>query len=283
MDAVSVLVVAEDAGSRGGLVQLLSGEAGARVTGGLSPSDLVASVPTDVYAWDLGSDPVQGMRQFRQYAGVQTPTLAIVGNAVQGRAAVAAGARGTLHRDSLRDDQGAGRLVAALRACAMGFVVMDNDAGARDSDPPAAPGRAARCRRGWAHSGPLQRRQNESLKQVASVCDSRDGKRQTFQYTTRRNMRRNTRQAANYAARGPHNSSDHVTVEQAWERRRLPEPGKGDGCRRFKWAGQIFYFNSKAGRPVVKPGWAAHGPALSAEPARYCDNKATERGRLRSS
>lgn len=144
MDAVSVLVVAEDAGSRGGLVQLLSGEAGARVTGGLSPSDLVASVPTDVYAWDLGSDPVQGMRQFRQYAGVQTPTLAIVGNAVQGRAAVAAGARGTLHRDSLRDDQGAGRLVAALRACAMGFVVMDNDAGARDVDPPAAPGRAAR-------------------------------------------------------------------------------------------------------------------------------------------
>ena len=80
--------------------------------------------------------------------------------------------------------------------------------------------------------------------------------------------------------------TDVVTVEQACERRRIPEHW-------FKWAGQIFYFNSKAGRPVVKPGWAAHGPvrpgwvahgpALSAEPARYCENKATERGRLRSS
>ena len=184
-----------------------------------------------------------------------------------GRAAAAAGRAGQ------------GRAAAARRVGGRGAARRGR---ARDGGC-NAPGRAARCRRGWAHSGPLQRRQNESLKQVASVCDSRDGKRQTFQYTTRRNMRRNTRQAANYAARGPHNSSDHVTVEQAWERRRLPEPGKGDGCRRFKWAGQIFYFNSKAGRPVVKPGWAAHGPALSAEPARYCDNKATERGRLRSS
>jgi DNA-binding NarL/FixJ family response regulator len=145
MDAVSVLVVAEDAGSRGGLVQLLSGEAGARVTGGLSPSDLVASVPTDVYAWDLGADPVQGMRQFRQYSGVQTPTLVIVGNAVQGRAAVAAGARGTINRESLRDDRGPGRLVAALRACAMGFVVVDNDAGGREAEGVDALPRTARA------------------------------------------------------------------------------------------------------------------------------------------
>jgi len=144
MDAVSVLVVAEDAGSRGGLVQLLSGEAGARVTGGLSPSDLVASVPTDVYAWDLGADPVQGMRQFRQYSGSQTPTLAIVGNAVQGRAAVAAGARGTILRECLREAQGAGRLVAALRACAMGFVVVDNDSGGRDAEGAEAMQRTSR-------------------------------------------------------------------------------------------------------------------------------------------
>lgn len=126
MDAVSVLVVAEDAAQRGGILGLLAGEPGARVTGGLSPSDLVMSVPTDVYAWDFGRNDEQGLRQFRAHSGTETPALALVGSADQGRAAMHAGARGAMLRDSIRDHAGVGRLVAALRACALGFVVSDN-------------------------------------------------------------------------------------------------------------------------------------------------------------
>ncbi len=126
MDAVSVLVVAEDAAHRSGLLGLLGGEPGARVTGGLSPSDLVMSVPADVYAWDFGRNEELGLRQFRAHAGLDTPALALVGNADQGRAAMHAGARGAMLRDSIRDNAGTVRLVAALRACALGFVVSDN-------------------------------------------------------------------------------------------------------------------------------------------------------------
>ena len=125
MDAVSVLVVAEDAGSRGGLVALLSGEAGARVTGGLSPSDLVASVPTDVYAWEFGLVREHSLRQFTAHAGRETPALVLVRDGDEARAAMAAGARGTMLRAPLGESGGVTRLVAALRACALGFVVTD--------------------------------------------------------------------------------------------------------------------------------------------------------------
>lgn len=126
LEAVSVLVVAEDGAARGGLVSLLTGAAGARVAGGLSPSDLLASVPTDVYAWDLGRNEEAGLRQFRTHSGSVTPALALVGHADQGRAALQAGARGAMLRDAVRDDLGLVRFVAALRACALGFVVADN-------------------------------------------------------------------------------------------------------------------------------------------------------------
>ncbi len=125
LDAVSVLVVAEDAPTRSGLIALLTGNAGARVTGGLSPSDLVSSVPTDVYAWDFGRSEEIGLRQFRTHAGTETPALALVGNADQGRAALQAGARGAMLRDGVRDDIGLVRFIAALRACALGYVVTD--------------------------------------------------------------------------------------------------------------------------------------------------------------
>lgn len=125
MDAVSVLVVAEDARSRGDLVALLGGEAGALVTGGLSPSDLVNSVPADVYAWEFAGEAEQATRLFRAHSGSRTPAVAIVTRAGLVQPAIAAGARGVVSKDSLVDGAGAARLVAALRACAMGFVVRE--------------------------------------------------------------------------------------------------------------------------------------------------------------
>lgn len=125
LDSVAVLVVAEDPALRGSLVQLLASEAGARVTGGLSPSDLLRTVPADVYAWELGTDADHGARQLRTHGGTQTPALALVRTPAEARLAQAAGARGVMHRDALRESGGATRLVAALRACALGFVVSD--------------------------------------------------------------------------------------------------------------------------------------------------------------
>ncbi len=142
MDAVSVLVVAEDAASRGGLVALIAGQAGANVAGGLSPSDLVASVPADVYAWEFSRESEHAVRLFRAHAGHETPAVAIVHSADQGKQALGAGARGVILRGGLQDDRGATRLVAALRACALGFLVVDNP------EAPPASGPALTSREG---------------------------------------------------------------------------------------------------------------------------------------
>lgn len=144
MDAVSVLVVAEDAGSRGGLVSLLSGEAGARVTGGLSPSDLVSSVPADVYAWEFTGESEHAARLFRAHSGTRTPAVAIVTRPELVRSAIAAGARGIVSKDSLADGEGAGRLVAALRACALGFVVLEPTAAQLSANTQSGPALTAR-------------------------------------------------------------------------------------------------------------------------------------------
>lgn len=135
LESVAVLVVAEDPAARGLLVELLASEAGARVTGGLSPSDLLQTVPTDVYAWDLGPDATHGARQLRAHAGTQTPALALVRTPAAGRAALEAGARGVMHRDALNESGGGPRLVAALRACALGFHVSDLPAEAAAHPP----------------------------------------------------------------------------------------------------------------------------------------------------
>jgi DNA-binding NarL/FixJ family response regulator len=115
---VRVLVISDDALARAGLAALIVGR-DADVVGQGAPAEaaaLAASREPDVVAWDLGpggeTPPEPGL--------VDVPVVAILWGEEQGAAAVAAGARGIVLRDTASE-----RLVAALQAVARGLVVID--------------------------------------------------------------------------------------------------------------------------------------------------------------
>lgn len=110
---------------REGLVRLLAGEAGVRVSGGLAASTLIQTVPADVYAWQAGADPELAAAQLRQFAGSETPALVLVQKPEHAGGMLAAGGRGVMATQGLRERGGHARLVAGLRATAAGFVVND--------------------------------------------------------------------------------------------------------------------------------------------------------------
>ena len=123
-----ILIVADDPLARAGLATLLREQPGCEIAGqAASRADLRADVDAarpDVFLWDLGWNPAQGLERLGELADDLPPVLALVpadtreeGMAIQ---AWRAGARGLLPRDAQ-----AGTLLAALHALGRGLVVLD--------------------------------------------------------------------------------------------------------------------------------------------------------------
>jgi DNA-binding NarL/FixJ family response regulator len=131
-----VLVVGEDALARSGLAALLANEAGIQVAGQAAPGDdwiEAASIHRPhVGAWDLGPDPSAGGDTLRDLERAGFPVLVLLAGEGLAAEAFAAGARGLLFRDS-----DPARIAAALRAVALGVIVLDELAAA-SMLPPAA-------------------------------------------------------------------------------------------------------------------------------------------------
>ena len=124
MEDLRVLVVSADPLARTGLALLLGGQEGINVSGQLRPDEdwLAAEedAAPDVVVWDLGLEFRSGLEELRALEPAGPPVVAIVADEADAREALAAGARGALSRN-IDDD----RLAAALRAVALGLVVLD--------------------------------------------------------------------------------------------------------------------------------------------------------------
>jgi len=122
-------VVGEDALARGGLAARLSG-AGLALTAELPPEEATPSAlaGAEAVAWDLGSGPTP-----TELAGLsaELPVVALLSFDEQAGGALAAGARGALHREASPR-----RMGAALSAAAHGLLVLEPRLGARLLRPP---------------------------------------------------------------------------------------------------------------------------------------------------
>jgi two-component system, NarL family, nitrate/nitrite response regulator NarL len=116
---VRVYLLAEDPLVLAGLGALLSTETDISVVGQGPPDsegqERLATTSPDVVVWDMGAGPDDSVPDG---APVGVPLLALVANVEQATAALAAGARGAIFRDS-----GSARLAAALRAVVEGLFV----------------------------------------------------------------------------------------------------------------------------------------------------------------
>ncbi len=115
---LGVLVVSGDALARAGLRTMVEG-AGFAVEAERSPGDLDAALPSvDAVVLELGasSEPIETVRALAEHA----PVLVVLWSEEQARESLAAGARGVLMRDRLRE-----HLAAAVRGVADGLVVVD--------------------------------------------------------------------------------------------------------------------------------------------------------------
>jgi two-component system nitrate/nitrite response regulator NarL len=122
MEDLRVLVVSGDPLARAGLALLLGGQAGITVSGQVAPDEDWPGPgdPDTPHAalWDLGIGLRSGLEEMRSLEGL--PIVAIVADEADAREALAAGARGALPRTADGD-----LLAAALRAAALGLVVLD--------------------------------------------------------------------------------------------------------------------------------------------------------------
>ncbi|HEV8582435.1 MAG TPA: response regulator transcription factor [Thermoanaerobaculia bacterium] len=125
MDQLRVLVVSGDPLTRTGLASLLRDQNGLTVSGQVAPDeDWPAPGETDApdaAVWDLGLNPRSGLEELRTLGPAGPPVVAIVADEADAREALAAGARGALSRNADGDC-----LAAALRAVAVGLVVLDD-------------------------------------------------------------------------------------------------------------------------------------------------------------
>lgn len=125
-----MLVVSGDPLARVGLALLLEGQEGITVSGQVAPDeDWPGSEDPDAVLWDLGLGLRLGLKELRSLEGL--PVVAVVADEADAREALAAGARGALPRTADGD-----LLAAALRAAALGLVVLD-EAFARSFAPSA--------------------------------------------------------------------------------------------------------------------------------------------------
>ncbi len=123
MDALRVLIVAEDPLARAGLAALLAGPLGNGVVG-QTPGDRVAEAlevyQPDALLWDLGWDAPPDLDPLIAAAEGAPPIVALLPDASTAPSAWAAGARGLLLRHTDAD-----HLEAALRAVRGGLAVLD--------------------------------------------------------------------------------------------------------------------------------------------------------------
>ena len=124
MEELRVLVVSADPLARTGLALLLRDQEGLTVSGQVAPDEDWPApgedTAPDVAVWDLGLDLRSGLAEMRSLETAGPPVVAIVADEADAREALAAGARGALSRNADGD-----RLAAALRAVALGLVVLD--------------------------------------------------------------------------------------------------------------------------------------------------------------
>src|SRR2546428_1566513 len=118
-----VLVVADDARARAGLVELLVGELDVIVDEPAPDAVLLGPADNfgqDVIVWDLGSGAVQTPAGLPALQDLDAPVIVLGDNDTRISDAVTAGARGALSRDV-----GGPALLAALRAVMEGLVAID--------------------------------------------------------------------------------------------------------------------------------------------------------------
>ena len=125
MNAVRVLVVAEDPLARAGLATLLANQSTLMIAGQVAvdnelPSAMQIYRP-DVIVWDLGSAASRALERMT-LGDFSVPVVALLPDAPDAADAWAAGARGLLPRDT-----SAANLAAALTAVAQGLAVIDPD------------------------------------------------------------------------------------------------------------------------------------------------------------
>jgi len=125
MDELRVLVVSGDPLARTGIALLLRDQEGITLSGQVAPDDdwpaLGEADAPDVAVWDLGLGRRTGIEALRSFGATDLPVVAVVADETDAREALAAGARGALSRNADGD-----RLAAALRAVALGLVVLDD-------------------------------------------------------------------------------------------------------------------------------------------------------------
>ena len=124
LDALRILIVADDPLVRTGLSALLSERSGYTIAGQMPASaglsaGLDAYTP-DVLIWDLGWDPTIALEQLADLRELKIAVIALLAEENHAAATWAAGARGLLLRNTNADD-----LVAALAAAARGLTVLD--------------------------------------------------------------------------------------------------------------------------------------------------------------
>jgi DNA-binding NarL/FixJ family response regulator len=143
MTDLRVLVVADDPLARAGLAALLGDAPGITVAGqsaaGDDLSDLAAPFAPDVIVWDLGWDAEASLARMGGLDDAGLPVIGLLSSEDAAASAWNAGARGLILRQTEPDP-----LVAALRAAALGLVVLDpalaEAALVMPGDPPADPG-----------------------------------------------------------------------------------------------------------------------------------------------
>lgn len=140
VNAVRVLVIAEDPLARAGLATLLANQPGCTVAGQVAADtelpDAVQIYRPDVIVWDLGSDPTRALERANSIRDLGVPVVTLLPDETDAADAWASGARGILLRTASAEN-----LAAALAAAAQGLAVIDPGfaaallPGARDQSP----------------------------------------------------------------------------------------------------------------------------------------------------
>jgi DNA-binding NarL/FixJ family response regulator len=122
--AARILIVADDPLSRTGLATLLADASNCEIAGHV-PADSDLAIAFEVYApdvavWDLGWDPDISLERLAGLVEEAPPIVALLPDEVHTVDAWSVGVRGLLLREVTAE-----QLVAALRAVAIGLMVLD--------------------------------------------------------------------------------------------------------------------------------------------------------------
>ncbi len=123
MSALNLLLIADDPLARAGLAALLADTVACEIVGQMSSMTATADflpdlpAPADVIIWDMGWDTIEIVID---WADIDIPVVALVGDEEQITAVWQSGVRGILRRDMDSD-----KLLAAAQAVAHGLVAIE--------------------------------------------------------------------------------------------------------------------------------------------------------------